>query len=115
LLRWGVQGEVDQQVVSAADDEAAERCLVSDALDGSALFVGRDLEGVPGCGHVCGPDARDEVEVLGGPGGQVLGDQGCAFGEEKALSRWQGEEELRDPDLEVGQSQPFCIAGRGGH
>jgi hypothetical protein len=42
LLRWGVQGEVDQQVVSAVDDEAAERCLVSDALDGSALFVGRD-------------------------------------------------------------------------
>ena len=27
LLRWAVQGEVDQQVVGAVDDEAAERCL----------------------------------------------------------------------------------------
>src|SRR5450631_1039672 len=32
---------------------------------------------------------REEVEVLGGPGGQVLGDQGGVSGEEEALSRGQ--------------------------
>jgi hypothetical protein len=44
-----------------------------------------------------------------------LGDQGCAAGEEKALSRGQAEEELRDADLEAGQGQSIWIAGRGDH
>lgn len=69
-----------------------------------------------------GPGPRDAVtlQVRGRksgkvPGCQVLGDQGGAAGEEKALRRGQGEEELCDPDLEAGQGQPCCIAGRGGH
>jgi len=33
----------------------------------------------------------------------------------KVLRRGHGEEELCDPDLELGQGQPICIAGGGDH
>ena len=37
VFGWGVQREIDQQVVVAVDDEPAERRLVSDPVDGPAL------------------------------------------------------------------------------
>jgi len=97
------------------DDESAERRLVSDPLDGPAFCAGCDLEGIPGCRNAGGADAREEVEVLCGPARQVLRDQGRATGEEEALSCRQGEEELSDLDLEVGQGQWLLPIGDGGH
>ena len=45
----------------------------------------------------------EEVEVLGGALGQVLGDECGATGEEEPLARGQPEEQLRDLNLERGQ------------
>jgi hypothetical protein len=83
LPGWGVQSEVDEQVVVGVDDEPAECCLVSDPLGAPALVARCRLEGVPGGGNIAAAEVGEEVEVLGGPGGQVLRDQGRAAGQKE--------------------------------
>jgi len=72
--------------------------------------------GRPWLRDVGGPDPREEVEVLGGRRGQVVVRPGLRRRRgERVLRRGHGEEELCDPDLELGQGQPICIAGGGDH
>ena len=68
VFGWGIQREIDQQVVAAMDNEPAERRLVSDPLDGPAPVVSRRFEGVPSGRNTSAADSGEEVEVLGGSG-----------------------------------------------
>jgi hypothetical protein len=71
-LRWGVEGEVDEEVVVACDDESAEGVAVADAPDRPAATGGGVLEGVAGRRDGPAAGAGEQVEVLGGAGGEVL-------------------------------------------
>ncbi|MGH8966989.1 MAG: hypothetical protein ACRDXB_16905 [Actinomycetes bacterium] len=46
----------------------------------------------------------EEVQVLGGPGREVLSNEGRASREQEPLAGGQAEEQLRHLDLEQGQS-----------
>ena len=71
-LRWGVEGEVDEEVVVACHDESAEGVAVADAPDRPAATGGGVLEGVSGRRDGPAAGAGEQVEVLGGAGGEVL-------------------------------------------
>lgn len=53
------------------------------------------------------------VEVLGGPGGQVLGDQGCAAGEVKVRNLVRGSMTSLDSAATVGRRLACLWIGEG--
>jgi hypothetical protein len=88
--------------VVAADDQPAERLAVVDPLGAPASLPGRFLQGVAGCGNVTAFRCGEEVQVLGGAGGQVLGQQGRSPGQQEAVAFRQSEEQPGDLRLESG-------------
>ena len=88
---------------------------ISDPLDGPAPVVSRRFEGVPSGRNASAADLGEEVEVLGGSGGQVLRHQSGTSGQEEARSFRQGKEQLRHLDLEGGQGERLLPVGDGCH
>lgn len=63
----------------------------------------RGLEGVAGGWDAATADSGEQVQVVGGAGGELLCGQGCPVGEEEPVAGGQGEEQPGHAHLEWGQ------------
>ena len=75
----------------------------------------RGLEGGAGFRDAAPVGSGEEVEILGRPGGEVLGGQRGAAGQEESGAVGKAEEQLCQPQLERGESGRFarrrCLGG----
>jgi len=93
------------------DHQPAERVLVPDPAAGPAPCGHGGFELVAGVYDRAAIGSGEEVEIVGGPAGEVLRDQCGAAGEQEACAGRQAEEQAGDLDLEGRQALRRAVLG----